>query len=82
MQSRPHPQQGVNSCLGLVKLAKEYGTERLEVACHRALVIQAFSYKSLKSILKHGLDKLPLPAPPSPSRPRPHANIRGPQYYS
>lgn len=81
MQSRPHPQQGVNSCLGLVKLAKEYGAERLEAACHRALTIQALSYKSLKSILKHGLDKLSLPAPQSPSRSRSHANVRGSQYY-
>jgi len=81
MQSRPHPQQGVNSCLGIVKLAKEYGAERLEAACHRALTIQALSYKSLKSILKHGLDKLSLPAPQSPSRLRSHANVRGRQYY-
>jgi hypothetical protein len=81
MQSRPHPQQGVNSCLGLVKLAKEYGAERLEAACHRALTIQALSYKSLKSILKHGLDKLSLPAPQLPSRLRSHANVRGRQYY-
>jgi transposase len=78
MQSRPHPQQGVNSCLGIVKLAKEYGAERLEAACHRALAIQALSYKSLKSILKHGLDKWSLPASP---RPLFHANVRGPQYY-
>jgi len=81
MQSRPHPQQGVNSCLGIVKLAKEYGAERLEAACHRALVIQALSYKSLKSILKHGLDKWSLPASPAAQRPLSHANVRGPQYY-
>lgn len=82
MASKPHPQQGLQACRGMVKLAKEYGVERLDAACLRALAIKALSYKSLKSILKNGLDKLPLPEPKSLSRPLPHPNVRGPQYYN
>ena len=82
LASRPHPQQGFRSCLGIMRLGKSYGPERLEAACRRALTIGACSYKSIESILKNGLDRIPLPAtPPAPAAPR-HANIRGPEYYS
>jgi len=82
MASRPHPQQGFRSCLGLMSLSKTYGTERLEAACHRALVIRGLSYKSVKSILQAGLDQEPLPAPGPRQLSLTHENIRGPEYYS
>jgi transposase len=81
LTSRPHPQQGFRACLGLMRLGKSYGEERLEAACQRALTIGACSYKSVESILKHGLDRQPVPdksAAPTATR---HANIRGPKYY-
>jgi transposase len=82
LASRPHPQQGFRSCLGIMRLGKSYGSERLEAACHRALTIGACSYKSIESILKNGLDRTPLPSrPPAPASLR-HANIRGPEYYA
>ena len=82
LASRPHPQQGFRSCLGIMRLGKSYGTERLEAACRRALTIGACSYKSIESILKNGLDRTPLPVSlPAAVAPR-HANIRGPEYYS
>jgi transposase len=34
---RPHPEQGYRSCLGLMRLGRHYGPERLEAACCRAL---------------------------------------------
>lgn len=81
LQSRPHPEQGFRSCLGIIRLGRRYGAERLEAACRRALTIQAFSYRSVESILKNGLDSQPLPAP-SPALPlRRHDNVRGPAYY-
>jgi transposase len=82
LASRAHPQQGFRSCLGIMRLGKSYGAERLEAACRRALKIGACSYKSIESILKNELDKKPLPEPPKPSSPPPsHDNIRGPKYY-
>ena len=82
LASRPHPEQGYRSCLGLLRLAKQYGPERVEAASARAVAVGARSYRHVEAMLKHGLDRVPLDAdPPSPS-PRPtHANVRGPVYY-
>jgi transposase len=81
LASRPHPQQGFRSCLGIMRLGKRYGTERLEAACRRALKIGACSYKSIDSILKQGLDQTPLPTSAKAKPTVDHANIRGPKYY-
>ena len=47
---------------GIVSLKKKYGDARLEAACHRALVFQSVSYKTIKSILQKGLEYSPLPS--------------------
>ena len=64
-----------------MRLGEQYGRERLEAACKRALAVDSINYKSIASILKHGLDRRPLPEkqPQLPSIE--HVNIRGPQYY-
>src|SRR5215468_4798217 len=33
LRERTHPEQGFRSCVGIVRLAKSYGRERLEAAC-------------------------------------------------
>jgi transposase len=81
LASRPHPQQGFRSCLGLMRLGNRYGDERLEAACQRAITLGACSYKSIESMLKHDLDRQPLPAQPVAVPTVTHDNIRGPQYY-
>lgn len=81
LASKPHPQQSFRSCLGMMRLGKRDGSERLEAACRRALKIGACSYKSIDSILKHGLDQTPLAPASKPVSPPRHANLRGPQYY-
>ena len=80
LESRPHPEQGYRSCLGLMRLAKRYGPERLDAACARALAAGARSYKHVDSILKHGLDRVRLDAPTPAPTPRSHENIRGAAY--
>jgi transposase len=79
--SRPHPQQGFRACLGIMRLGKSYGDNRLEAACQRAIRIGACSYKSIESILKHDLDRQPLPGQPAAAPMITHGNIRGAQYY-
>ncbi len=87
ISSRAHPEQGYRTCLGILRLGKVYGRERLEAAAERALGINALSYRSLESILKNGLDRQVLPTPESnePSSATPvleHENIRGSHYYT
>jgi transposase len=80
LASRPHPQQGFRSCLGIMRLGKDYGAERLEAACRRALAIGGLSFKSLKAILHHGLDREALPASgPPPTTPAPERLSGGPR---
>jgi len=83
LASRPHPEQGYRSCLGLLRLAKQYPPARLDAACARALAIRATSYKSVQSILRTGLDQQPVPsAAPLPAPGMVHANVRGAAYYT
>ena len=83
LTSRPHPEQGYRSCLGLLRLGKTYGNERLEVACERALAVRARSYRHVKSILINGLDRVESTvANSNPTKPREsHENVRGSDYY-
>ena len=83
LDSRPHPEQGFRSCLGIMRLGKRYTPERLEAACARALIIKAFSYKSVESILKSGLDQQVLVFDQTENPPPlTHHNIRGKHYYN
>ena len=79
---RGHPQQAYRSLLGILRLGKSYGDERLEAACNRALHINALSYRSIESILKNGLDQKPLQETIGKTTPVNHDNIRGAGYYT
>jgi len=81
INSRLHPEQGFRSCLGIMRLARQYPVERLEKACKRAVAIKSYSYKSVDSILKKGLDQIPLQNERSTATPLKHINIRGDHYY-
>ena len=82
LETRPHPEQGYRACLGILRLARQYGVDRLEAACDRGLDIGARSYGSIQSILKHGLDRRPPPQPAAQGQLLlDHPNIRGPRYY-
>jgi len=83
LETKPHPEQGYRSCLGILRLGDRYSPERLEAACLRALSIQGVSYRSIKSILEHGLDRLPLEDEQATlDLPQEHENLRGPDYYA
>ncbi|MCP5188091.1 MAG: IS21 family transposase [Pseudomonadales bacterium] len=79
--SRKHPQQAYRACLGILRLGKAYGDDRLEAACRRALTLGSCRYKSIESILKHRLDEQPLDEQQELALPDTHDNIRGPAYY-
>jgi len=83
MEQRRHPEQAYRSCLGILRLGRKYGTQRLDNACRRAVKIRGHSYQSVKSILERNLDKQPLPDETSSPEALAidHENIRGPNYY-
>jgi transposase len=80
LADKPHPEQGFRSCLGIIRLGKSVGPQRLEAACARALHFGTCSYQSVKSILEHGLDHQVQEPEPSPASPA-HPNVRGQVYY-
>jgi len=85
MESRRHPEQGFRSCLGIIGLERRYGIDRLLVACKKANALQAHAsaYRTIKNMLVHQTEKVPLlDAPEGPAgMSRRHANVRGGGYY-
>jgi hypothetical protein len=62
-------------------MAKAYSDARLEGACTRALLLGTCRYKSIESILKHGLDSKPVVVEEESALPQQHENVRGSAYY-
>lgn len=81
LDEKRHPEQGYRSCLGIIRLARGFGNQRLEAACRRALHYQTCSYQSIKSILESGLDQQELEDPTDRILPD-HVNVRGQDYYN
>jgi transposase len=85
LDKKPHPEQGFRTCMGVVRLSKMVGVQRLEAACLRALQVGALNYGSVKSILDNRLEGHPAPRRRSEGESVqsavPHANIRGSSYY-
>jgi transposase len=68
LAGRRHPEQGFRACLGVLRLGQQYGADRLEAACRRAMALRACRYPSIASILKTGLDRRPAPETDPPHR--------------
>lgn len=81
MEHRTHPEQGFRAALGIMRLFREYGGDRLEAACRRAARYRLYSYKGVSNILKTGADKLDVRKSAPAAAPIVHDNIRGPGYY-
>jgi transposase len=82
LERKRHPEQGFRACLGILRLAKPFGCQRLEAAAAYALEIGAHTYGSLKSILDNNMDRHPPRKPAGNSASVFHTNIRGPRYYN
>lgn len=82
MDSMKHPEQGFRGCLGIIRLSKQYTPERVESACKRAFAVDAYNYRSVKSILQTGLDKVAYLNEHKETKAIEHPNIRGREYYS
>ena len=84
LDSKQHPEQAYRTCLGLLNLERDYGADRLNAACGRALKTGGHRVASVRSILQSGLDKVPLEPAQNSSAERvtiSHENIRGSGFY-
>jgi transposase len=84
LATKPHPEQGYRACLGIMRLGRHYGRERLEAACRRAALLDACTYRSIHSILTSGADRRPVPSDEEVSTGPAilHENLRGRDYYA
>jgi transposase len=85
IRSKPHPEQGYRSALGLLRLADRFDKVRLEKACERAIAIRAPNYRTVKIILQQGMEGAPLldqPQAQDPAASLGAVNVRGPRYYN
>ncbi len=82
MEDQPHPEMGYRGCLGIIRLAKKYSSQRAEAAAERALLTGACRYKNIESILKNSLDLVPVEGVSEhASAATSHDNIRGAAYF-
>ena len=85
LQEKRHIEQSYRRVLALLSNAKKYGRERLNSACGRALLIGSPTRSSVESILKQGLDQVPMEAPGEAVQDElsldHHENVRGEDYY-
>lgn len=76
-----HPEQAYRTCLGLLKLGREYPSERLNSSCRLANREGLDRLKHLKAILHSNRDRLQQELPLNTQLPQQHDNIRGPATY-
>lgn len=75
------PALSMQAMRGLRGIAKEYGNERLDAACHRALRISTTSVSSVRSMLQRRIENTPLRGA-NEDAPQPgHDNVRGAKTY-
>jgi hypothetical protein len=82
LENRPHPEQGYRSALGVIRLEKKYGKDRVEEAAGRALELKAHSYQFIAKMLINGMDRaVDKSVEAQESLPLGEENIRGSGYY-
>ncbi len=74
-----YKERGYRMTNGLKKLVREFGEQRLDAACGRALQLGTTSLSSLRSILSHRLEGLDTGQPDEAAFD--HGNVRGAGYY-
>lgn len=82
LAARRHPEQSYRACLGILQgLPRQYGAERVELACSRAVSLGATAYENVKNILERGLESVVEQESPALSAGL-HENVRGADYYA
>jgi transposase len=74
---RRHPGEAIREALGVLRLAQDFTSERLERTAHLALELGLYRYSALHELLQRPDPDTKAEA----SRLGMHANVRGPDYY-
>ncbi len=81
LETPQHPEQGYRSCLGILRLQKKVGSQRLNNACKRAQCYGVNSYGIINNILEKGMDSIAVPDTDTQKEMPDHENIRGENYF-
>jgi transposase len=77
-----HYEQNFRSALGVIRLTDEYGAERMQLACQKAIRIESISYQTISNMLKNGMEKIqPTDEELQMNLFSDHENVRGANYY-
>ena len=80
LASRPHPEQGFRTCLGILRSYRGLDAGRVEAISARAVELGVLNCKGVAALLARKADNAA--AKSSPAAPLfDHANLRGPGYY-
>ena len=82
MAGRKIPEYAYRPCIGVIRLGKRYGNDRVDRACARALKMHIVGYRHIESILKTGRDRLSDAADVASRPDVAHDNLRGAGYYN
>lgn len=80
IKTKFHPQQGFRPSMGILRLGKIYGNDRLEAAARVALDFDFVRVRQISDLLKNGRDKQAKQGPTATVENR--ENIRGRGYYA
>jgi transposase len=81
LKARAYTEQTYNACRGILRLNKQYGSQRLQAACSRALKGNIFNYRTIQNILLSNQDQLTDDHQFELFRLPDHSNLRGPNTY-
>ena len=73
---RKHPEETLRSAQGILRLARDFSPAQLEQAAQRALALQSYSYRAVRTLIE-----TPAAPAPSPALDLAHHNVRGPEYF-
>ena len=82
LSSTRHPEQSYKTCMGILRLGKDYGDLRLNKACERALYYDNCTYRMIKNILSNNMDQVNDGESEILFMLPDHENIRGNTYYT
>lgn len=81
LESRAFPEQTYNACLGILRLCRKYGSNRLEAACTLVLQGPRVNFGIISNILKNNMDKKLSNETAEDFKTVAHENIQGAENY-